>query len=158
MKILFRLNPSGKFLMDFCFINLWSFENQVNLLSGGNITEKIQFFFIKSKIRKLLKKAYKLIHFDGCLDFDIIFRTLTKKSDTAWDWLLHYIIIKEVAIGEQLNISLSLDEKLNKVLSLYLEQVMENHNVSYEIFKLKIEQIKLYTQMDLLQVTSVLKK
>ena len=62
MKILFRLNPSGKFLMDFCFINLWSFENQVNLLSGGNITEKIQFFFVKRKIRKLLKKAYKLIH------------------------------------------------------------------------------------------------
>lgn len=93
-KKVFQLNPSGVFLMDFCFVCLWSFEEEVKLLSSRSLKERLQFILVKRKIKRLIQKASKIAYYDNCLEFDLIFGALVEQNDNEWDWLLYCITIK----------------------------------------------------------------
>ena len=150
---MFNINPSGVFLKRFCHINLWSYENQVNLLSERNLINRMQLLFVKRKIKTLIKRVIKLIQINNCLDYDVIFRNLTKRRDNEWDWLLYCIIIKDVATETSLKFGLPMNEKVNKILNSYLFEIKENPNPTNEILNNKIEIIKLYAQRDLLNIS-----
>jgi hypothetical protein len=151
-KRIFNLNPSGQVLMDFCFVSLWCFEGQVSLLSG-TIKEQIRFYLVKRKVKQLIQKVSSLVYYDNSFDFDLVLNAIAYENADQWERLLHYIIIKAVANWALLSSSLDEDVKLHNVLSLYLEEVNENHSVSGELLELKIERIKMHAQMDLLQAS-----
>lgn len=152
-KKIFQLNPSGEFLMDFCFVCLWLYDGEVKLITSRSLKERLQFILVKRKTIKIIKKVSKIVYFDSCLEFDLIFRPLLNQNDNEWDWLLYCIVIKCVAKWAPLDSSLTLEAKMNKVLAIYLDEIKENQGVPNEILNLKIERIKIQSQMDLLQAT-----
>ena len=149
MNKVFQINPSGEFLMDFCYVNLWTYENQVNLLSG-NLIEKMQFYLIKRKISKKINILFHAIFVDYCLDFNLLETTIEENKNGIWDNSLDYIIIRNSAIWSRLDFSLPIEEKVNHVLFSYLAFIKENNSASFEIIKNKIEIIKIQAEMDLL--------
>jgi hypothetical protein len=150
MRTRFSFNPSGEFLMDFCYVNLWSYENTVSLMAGGNMTEKLQYYFVKKRIKKILQRVSKTIYQQNNLEFDDILTSIQQRRHDIWEKLLSHIIIKQIAIWAPLDSSQTWDEKLNTVLSIFLEMIKENQDTNEEILNLKIEKIKLQAQMDLL--------
>ena len=156
MTPMFNINPSGVFLKRFCHINLWTYENQVSLLSERNLINRMQLHFVKKKIKTLTRRVIKLIQINNCLDFEVIFRNLTKKGNNEWDWLLYFIIIKDVATETRLKFGLPMNEKVNKILNSYLFEIKENSNPSNELLNHKIEIFKLYAQRELLLASAEL--
>lgn len=153
LKKVFQLNPSGEFLMDFCFVCLWFYDEEVKLITSRSLKERLQFIFVKKKTIRIIKKVSKIIYYDNCLEFDLIFRPLVSRNDNEWDRLLYCIVIKCVAKWAPLDSSLTLEARMNKVLAVYLDEIKENQGVPKEILNLKIERIKIQSQMDLLQAT-----
>jgi hypothetical protein len=98
----------------------------------------------------------KLIQVNNSLDFETIFRELTKRGNDKWDWLLYCIIIKDVAIETRVKFSLPMNEKVNRILTSYLFEIKENSNPSNELLNHKIEIFKLYAQRELLLASAEL--
>lgn len=149
MKRFFSINPTGEFLRDYCYVNLWSYENEISLLSGGNIIEKIQFYFLRRSIKKKIQVISNLIYQKECFELETLLDSLNKVDDEIWDWLLYYIIIRIEAKSVLVNTHVSLNERMNSVLTLYLEEIKKLYADTYDIIKLKIKIIETQNLYDL---------
>lgn len=156
MNSLFQINPKGYYLKDFCYVNLYSFDNEVELLKG-NFLEKIQYYFIKKKVEKIISIISKEIYYKECLDFNLLQSKLIAKDDNAWDYLLYNIAIKEISILAPISNSITLNDKYNTILSSYLKEVKNYLDKDYEIFKLEVKKIGLYAEVQLIQASPELK-
>lgn len=150
MKIRFSFNPSGEFLMNFCYINLWSFENEISLLSKRNLADRIQYYFVKRRIKRTLQLVSKSIYKNNNFEFDSILMSINDPRSDIYDNLLSHIVIKQVVTWASRDNYLNSDERLNTVLSIFLQWINEFHGQNEEILMMKIEMIKVQTQMDLL--------
>jgi len=146
----FQLKPSGIFLMDFFYVNLSIYDKQVELISDKNILDRIKLYLIRKKFISLIDKVWKLIYNENCLEFNLLFNGLKRKNDNNWDYLLYTIIIKEMSSLAANNFEISIEFKLNLIMTSYLHEVLNNMKLNAEIFGLKIEKIKIYAEMELL--------
>ena len=149
-----RINPSGKFLMNFCYVNLWSYENKVSLLSAGNILDKLQFQLVKRRTKSLISNVTSCINSKQIIDFEGVLKCLSYNKKDVWDKLFVYAIINHIAFINSRRIKLSDENNFNSVLSKYLSYIQDEQNTSYEVLTLKLEKIKLQSEMDLLQLSA----
>lgn len=140
--------------MNFCYINLWSYENKISLLSGGSFFDKLQFQLVKRRTKSLLIKVMNCIHDKRELDFEGILSNLTFNRNDIWDRLFIYTIIHHTAVNAANGIKLSIENNLESVLSIFLSKIQLEQSTTPEILNLKLEKIKLQSEMDLLQMTA----
>jgi hypothetical protein len=100
-------------------------------------------------VKRQIQIISDLIYQKECFDLEILLNSLNKDNDEIWDWLLYYIIIKNEAKHALVNTYLSLNERMNSVLILYLEEIKKLHADTYEIIKLKIKVIEIQNLYDL---------
>ncbi|WP_144883664.1 hypothetical protein [Lacibacter cauensis] len=149
-----RINPSGSFLMNFCYVNLWSNEGKISLLSGGNLFDKLQFQLVKRRTKSLLIKTMNCIHGKREMDFEGILSNLSFNRNDIWDRLFIYTIINHVVFNTANGIKFTTENNVESVLSTFLSKIKVEQNTPSEILDLKIEKIKLNTKMELLQLTA----
>ena len=141
--------------MNFCYINLWSYENKISLLSGGSFFDKLQFQLVKRRTKYLLTKVMNCIHDKRELDFEGILSKLSFNRNDIWDRLFIYTIINHIAVNAAHGIKLPTENSLDTVLSIFLSKIQLEQRTTPEILNLKLEKIKLQSEMDLLQLTAL---
>lgn len=153
-----RLNPSGKYLMNFCFVNLLSYDNQIQILSVGGYLDKIQFSLVKRRAKKLVTKVEDVIFRRKIYEFDTIIESLSFHKSDVWDKLFIYLIVQYIIILASKNAKSNTENKVIDTLALYLSYIKREQNTSIEILNLKLEKIRLQCEMDLLFVSAHLNR
>lgn len=144
-----KFNPKGEFLMEFCFINLFLYENKVSLFSNASIFEKAQFYFFKRRIKILVNKVKKLILGRAISNIDEILMRLLKNNFSIWDTLLVIIIIKETIRPILVNRNLKIDLLTNFIVTDYVTEVKELGNYPTSGVQIKSDLLKAQTEFDL---------
>lgn len=136
--------------MNFCFINLFDYDDRIDLLSP-TILDNLRFYYIKKKLNKYLKKVQKAIYNDKCFKIEQILSNLDYKSDTnIWDKFFYISIIGTIAILSTTEGKISNEEYSYHILSFYLKEILKNHSDSNEVLELKLKIIEIAVEMDLL--------
>ena len=140
--------------MNFCYINLWSYENKISLLSGGSLVDQLQFLLVKRKTKFLVIKVLYHIHRKRELGFEVILSKLSFNRNDIWERLFIYTIINHIAFNAANGIKLSTENNVESVLAIFHSKITTDQSTIPEILNLKLEKIKLQSEMDLLQMTA----
>ena len=144
-----KFNPKGEFLMEFCFINLFLFENKVSLFSNASIFEKAQFYFFKRRIKILVNKVKKLILGRSISNIDEILERLLKNNFSVWDSLLVIIIIKETIRPISVKRKLKINLLTNFIVLDYVTEVKELGKYPTIGAQIKSDLLKAEAELDL---------
>jgi len=143
------LNPTGKFLMNFCYVHLFSDQGEAELFSGRKFVEKLQFQLVKRRVRIMIDKVAIAIFRDQKFDVDEIVDSLTVAKGELWDIALVYIIVRHLASLPPDKDMASSADKVGRVLSQYLDFIGDERMNSWEVLDLKLQLIKLKCEYDL---------
>ncbi len=135
--------------MNFCYINLWTYEGDAQLLSGANFIERLQFGLVNRRVSRLVARVETTMFRQGEFDFDKIIKQTPFVQSDLWDTALVYFVVKHVATSTVGRIRLSSEEKVKKILSLYMRFIEENQRSSLEIMDLNLQRMRLRFSYDL---------
>jgi hypothetical protein len=147
MKI---FSPKHNSLRDFCYINLFVFDDHTELLKGATVIDKLKFIGLKQLVKQKLNQMSKELYVDHCFDMDRLKSKLSENGDNGWDSLLNNVVMR-IVIKNSANESERSNDLLSQdILAYFTLEIQSRHSESDEILKLKNKKMELETSMDLL--------
>ena len=149
------LNPSGEYLKNFCDVHLWVYDDKGELLRGGNLMVRIQFYFIRQRLRRLAMHVEHLMLTRGIFDFDKIVQMLPWKERSAWDTVLVYTVVKErtSALSRRNNPNPEID--VAHILAEFIGWINFKENRFPEVLNLRLQMRRLKCLPDLTIVAAL---
>lgn len=135
--------------MNFCYINLWSYEGEAQLLSGANFLERLQFGLVKRRVSRLVANVETAMFRKGEFEFDKIIKDTPIMQNDLWDRSLAYFVVKHLATTTVERVKSSTEEKVKRILSLYLTFIGDEQRTSMEVLNLKLQIMRLKCSYDL---------
>ncbi len=155
MKI---FSPKRNSLRDFCYINLFVFDDSTKLLKGASIIDKLKFIGLKQLVKQKLKQVSRELYVEQNFEMDRIKSKLSENGDNGWDSLLNNVVMRVAIKNSTIESESSNDFLSQSILAFFTTEVQNRHNESEEILKLKNMKMELETSMDLLFSEACYKK